>query len=184
MAYLNLDFNRYIRRIDKSHEPIDVPFHLSKIKGGSNWLWFNFVFIFQILWIKVALEPGFRNFVVLQIQNTDLDWGGFVPFFAIHILMNLFYFILAYQVIAEVADFIKGSGFTVKGSAYQDIKDKVEFRLIPPYFTLGKLILHDEEKQETQNRWEYASGQLWRPGLCKPKSCTYPPWLVWFWFTR
>lgn len=62
--------------------------------------------------------------------------------------MNLFYFILAYQVIAEVADFIKGSGFTVKGSAYQDIKDKVEFRLIAPYFTLGKLILHDEEKQE------------------------------------
>lgn len=49
---------------------------------------------------------------------------------------------MAYQIIAEVADFIK-----VKGSAYEDIKDKVEFRLIAPYFTLGKLILHDEEKQ-------------------------------------
>ena len=61
--------------------------------------------------------------------------------------MNLFYFILAYQIITEVADFIK-----VKGSAYEDIKDKVEFRLITPYFTLGRLILHDEEKQEIHIR--------------------------------
>lgn len=61
--------------------------------------------------------------------------------------LNFFYFTLVYQIIKEVVDFIK-----VKGSAYEDIKDKVEFRHTPPYFKLGKLILHDKEKQEIHIR--------------------------------
>ena len=47
------------------------------------------------------------------------------------------------RIIKEVADFIKD-----KNSAFEAIKDKVEFQPIPPYFKLGKLMLHDEIKQE------------------------------------
>ena len=43
----------------------------------------------------------------------------------------------------EVADFIK-----VKNSAFEAFKDKTEFRPIPPYSKFGKLMLHDEIKQE------------------------------------
>lgn len=85
----------------------------------------------------VSLKYGFRKFLVLHVQNTDLN------FVAIHTWINFFYFILAYQILTEVADFI-----TVKGSAYEDMKDKVKFQPIPPYFKLGKFILQDEEKQE------------------------------------
>ena len=49
----------------------------------------------------------------------------------------------ANKIIKEVADFIK-----LKNSAFEAIKYKVEFRQIPPYFKLGKLMLHDEIKQE------------------------------------
>ena len=77
----------------------------------------------------------------------NLNWSGPVHFIPIHTWINLFYFILAYQIIAEVAYFIK-----VKGSWYEDVKDKVEFRPIPPYFKLVKLILQDEEKQEIHIR--------------------------------
>ena len=47
------------------------------------------------------------------------------------------------KIIEEVADFIK-----VENSAFEAIKDKVELQPIPPYFKLGKLMLHDEIKQE------------------------------------
>ena len=47
------------------------------------------------------------------------------------------------KIIEEVADFIK-----VKNSAFEAIKDKAEFQLIPPYFKLGKLMLRDEIKQK------------------------------------
>ena len=47
------------------------------------------------------------------------------------------------KIIEEVADFIK-----VKNSAFEAFKDKIEFRPIPPYSKLGKLMLHDEIKQE------------------------------------
>lgn len=55
IAYLNLEFNGYIRGINESHKPIDVPYHLSKMNGEVTG--FKFVFIFQILRIKVALKP-------------------------------------------------------------------------------------------------------------------------------
>ena len=56
--------------------------------------------------------------------------------------MPLFFF-AADNTIEKVADFIK-----VKNSVFETIKDKVEFPPIPPYFKLGKLMLHDEIKQE------------------------------------
>ena len=46
-------------------------------------------------------------------------------------------------IIKEVADFIN-----VKNSGFEAIKDKVELKPIPPYFKLGKLMFHDEIKQE------------------------------------
>ena len=49
----------------------------------------------------------------------------------------------AEKIIEEVADFIK-----VKNSVFEALKGKVEFRPIPPYFKLEKLMIHDEIKQE------------------------------------
>ena len=66
-----------------------------------------------------------------------------MPFIATDTWIHLFYFILAYQIIIEVADFIK-----VNASAYEDFKDKVELWTKPPYFKRAKLILHYEEKWE------------------------------------